>query len=362
MARPRRRTNASLIDTLFAQPHRLSFFQAVRLLEWAARRRARDSRPDAGAPVGEDHEPKRQVVRFRAPINLAFAKSEIAQIRQEEGDRPSMTVGFFGLTGPLGAMPGAATDLVARAVREKEVAHRDFLDLFNDRLVALFYRAWAKFRLPVAFERGHGSKESDPITRALRSLVGFGTDNLRGRLAVDDDLVVFQAGAFARRARSAATIENVLSDALGKPVRVEQFRLQLINIPLDAQTRLPSRRDPAGAFCRLGGEAVAGARAWEAQGGIRLWVGPLAYDEFQALHPGKDAARRFGDLARLTLGPDYDFDVALMLAPDQVPVLRLTDEPRQAPRLGWNTWLPGQPADGAAPTVIARLEAGASRA
>lgn len=352
MASPRRRTKPSLIETLFQRPERLSFFQAVRLLEWRARREARDPRVEAARAVGEDHEPKRQVARFRAPINLAFAKSEIAQVRQEQGDRPSLTVGFFGLTGTMGAMPGAATDLVARAVREKELAHRDFLDLFNDRLVALFYRAWAKYRLPVAYEREHGTRDGDAITRALRALVGFGTGRLRDRLAFEDDLVLHQAGAFSRRARSAVTIERLLSDALGRPVKVEQFRVQMVAIPLDAQTRLPSRHQPGGNFARLG-EAVAGARAYEAQGGVRLRVGPLAYDEFQALRPGGEAARRFADLARLALGPEFDFDVALTLDEKEVPRLRL--DPAAEPRLGWNTWLPGRAADGATPTVVAKL-------
>jgi type VI secretion system protein ImpH len=354
MASPRRRTKPSLIEALFQRPDRLSFFQAVRLLEWGARRNAKDPRLEAGRPVGEDHEPRQQVVRFRAPTNLSFARAEIASVRQEPGERPSLTVGFFGLTGTMGAMPGAATDMVARALREKEVAHRDFLDLFNDRLVALFYRAWAKYRLPIAYEREHGTRDGDTITRALRALVGFGTGRLRDRLAIDDDLVLHQAGAFSRRARSAVTIERVLTEALDRPVRVEQFRVQMVSIPLDAQTRLPSRRDPAGAFCRLG-EAVAGARAFEAQGGVRLQVGPLAYTEFQALRPGSDEARRFADLARLALGSEFDFDVALTLETNEVPALCLNYDPDHAMRLGWNTWLPGQRADGATPTIVARL-------
>src|SRR5207237_8411056 len=129
MASPRRRTKPSLIEALFQRPDRLSFFQAVRLLEWRAQRDALDPRIEPARPVGEDFEPQKQVVRFRAPTNLAFAKTEIAAVKQEAGERPSLTVGFFGLTGTMGAMPGAATDMVARALREKEVAHRDFLDL-----------------------------------------------------------------------------------------------------------------------------------------------------------------------------------------------------------------------------------------
>ena len=74
----------------------------------------------------------------------------------------------------------------------------DLADVFFDRLVALFYRAWAKYRLPVAYEREHGTRDGDTITRALRALVGFGTGQLRDRMAFDDGLSRAVLGVFTR--------------------------------------------------------------------------------------------------------------------------------------------------------------------
>ena len=62
---------------------------------------------------------------------------------------------------------------------------RDWLDLFNHRLISLFFRAWEKYRFPLAYERGlPAGPEPDAFTRSLYCLVGLGLPPLRGRLRV----------------------------------------------------------------------------------------------------------------------------------------------------------------------------------
>ena len=82
-------------------------------------------------------------------------------------------------------LPHHYTELLIQRIRERDDSLRDFLDLFHHRLISLFYRAWEKYRLPVAYERSrlHDSeREPEPITGGLYCLVGHGTSGLRGRL------------------------------------------------------------------------------------------------------------------------------------------------------------------------------------
>jgi type VI secretion system protein ImpH len=335
MATPRGRESPPVIDRLYEEPRRFSFFQAVRLLERRARRRTAGPR----RPVGADYDPREQVVRFCAAVNLSFAANEIEALAAAPGDRPALAISFLGLTGPSGVLPETYSEIVRQTIRDRNFALRDFLDIFNDRLAGLFYAAWAKYRLPVSYERGDTEARQDPITGALYALVGLGTGRLRRRLAIEDEALLHFAGPLARGPRPAAVVEQILSVALGRKVAIDQFRESWSRLPADEQTRLPDRGNPKGVFCRLGTDVVIGERAFDVQGGFRVHVGPLAYREFAAFMPGTADARRLADLVRLLVGPDFDFDVAAHLRAGDVPSLQLATTGDAVPRLGWNTWL-----------------------
>ena len=88
-----------------------------------------------------------------------------------------MTVNFIGLIGPLGVLPHALhrTDRGAPVCARCRTL-RDFLDIFNHRMISLFYRAWEKYRFPVAYERG--GRRTDRFTGYLLDLIGLGTPGL----------------------------------------------------------------------------------------------------------------------------------------------------------------------------------------
>src|SRR5262249_52236605 len=162
----------SLIARLAAEPWKFRFFQAVRLLE---RRRARELRKrhaNVSPMVGEETDPSQRIVRFRAATRLSFPACEIDNLEEESPEPPAMTVTFLGLSGPSAVLPQHYGVTVWRQLRNRNTALRDFFDLFNDRLIAFFYRAWGKYRVPISVERGAGEGQ-DAVTSALRSLIGF---------------------------------------------------------------------------------------------------------------------------------------------------------------------------------------------
>ena len=345
----------SPLDRLFKEPWRFSFFQAVRVLEADGRRTGRDPRFEGRVPVGEDGDPLREVVRFRVPPTLTFPPSEIVTLTRQETEEasrpappPDMTVAFLGMTGPSGALPQHYTETLIRDIRSRSFALRDFLDLFNHRLVSLLMRGWEKYRLTAAYEH-HGAGGADPVSGVLFSLIGFGTGSLRSRLAVDeagkaridDEALLHYAGHLAHWPRSAAALETLLSDYFERPIRIDQFRGRWISLSDDEVSSPPSAALPEGRYCQLGVNAVAGTRVWDVQSGFRLKIGPLTYDQFLSFMPDGDELVRLAHLVRLFVGPAMSCDVQVTLRKEDVPDLAMS--PETPPRLGWNTWAKTEP-------------------
>jgi type VI secretion system protein ImpH len=320
------RTGPSLRERLRAEPYRYGFFPAVWLLQALAPDRER---------VGGDGPPAAEAVRFRSEQSLEFPASEILDVTGEDGDRAEMVVRFMGLTGPQGALPRVYSELVIERLRRRDPTLAAFLDLFNHRLVSLFFRAWEKSRPRLLVDRDG----RDDLSRWLFSLFGMGTRGLRGRLAVRDTGLLLYTGLLALKPRSSTGLETLLADYFHDvPVRVVQFVGQWLPLEPEAQTCLR----PFGGNTRLGVDALVGSRVWHTQSRFRVVLGPTTYARFCELLPCGASSPELLELTRFFVGLEFDFEFQLVLRAEEVPPSRLGAPGPQAPRLGWSTWLVSQ--------------------
>jgi len=331
---------------LEAEPHRFTFVQAVRLWQREARRSG-----SGGRTVGGDAPPAEEAVRLLAHQALSFQPGQVAPPRRRDASPdgvPRVAATFMGLTGPNGALPQSYTEMVMQRSRERDTAMQAFFDLFNHRLLSHFWRACAKYRLDLSYELKPGNGKADPVTpdpvtpdpvtQGLLSLVGLGLPGLTGRLPVEDERIIYYGGQFSHRPATAVGLERILTDYFGRPVTVQQFHGRWLFLPPEEQTRLGG--------CRLGIDTVAGSRVWDVQGSLRLRIGPLDWDGFRRFQPGGKDLQRLAAMARLYVGPEYAFDVQVVLARKAVPRLQMPSGKNggknggaDGPRLGWNTWL-----------------------
>jgi type VI secretion system protein ImpH len=351
------RNDTAVSDRLFAEAHGFDFFQAVRVLNRMALAAARDGRT-ARHPVGEDVAPRQESVRFRAMVSHSFPAGQISEVhspgsagvpaasdRQDACPKaapPEMVTAFLGLTGPSGVLPAHYTRLLIERVRAKDFALRDFLDLFNHRITSLFYRAWQKYRFPFTYEQSYWSSAEEPqdlLTQCLYCLLGLGTGGLRGRMAFDDEALLFYAGHFAHYPRSAPSLERMLGDYFELPIGVRQFHGQWLYLSEENQSSLPCSRWPEGLNSQLGHTAIVGRRVWDVEGKFRVRVGPLGYAGFRRLMPSGDVLQPLSQMIRSYAGPQFAFDVQVVLKAAEVPCCRLGGDGSDPSRLGWNTWI-----------------------
>lgn len=334
------RTSTSVAHLLRREPYRFEFFQAVRLLERIVQNESDDREL---LPIGTNAPPSEEVVRFRAAVSLAFPPGEIDQLKAGDRDLDlpayEMTVGFMGLFGPSGVLPSHYTQMVIDRSRQKDYALRDFLDVFNHRLISHFFRAWEKYRLPIAYERTRlwNRDRDDPFSRSLYGLVGLGTSRLRRRMEVEDETFVYFSGFFAHAPKNAESLASMLAEFLNMRLQVQQFQGQWLYLEPHNRSLLPTAGRPLGQNCQLGRNIIVGDRVWSIESRFRIRIGPLRLEEFRSLMPGGDLLRKLAQLVRTYVGLSLDFDVQPILRGDDVPQLQLDSN---APaRLGFDSWI-----------------------
>jgi len=324
-----------LEKTLFGEPYRFSFFQAIRLLERLSPGRTpvgRSQKPDGNAV-----EPAQEVAHFRTPATLNFPPSEIHDLTrdetEEDGGPPVMTVAFMGMTGPSGVLPSPYTELMMDRVRAGDEALHSFLDLFSHRMISFHFRAWEKYRFAVAYER----TREESFTEYLFDLIGLGTGGLRDRLGFDDQGLLRYAGLMAQRPHSSSAMAAILGDYFDAPARIVSFTGQWFRLESNDLTRLGKSNS------RLGDDTIAGTRVWDNQSKFRVRLGPLKFHQFKEFLPIGSAYKPLMALIRLLAGAEFDFDVQLALKAEEVPGTILTTRARRKPMVGWNTWLKTRP-------------------
>lgn len=337
---------ASLEKALFETPYRFQFFQLVRLLErYCEQEYQRLGTADSRRiPVGHDGPPSKEVVRFRSRVSLAFPPNDVDDLvpALDAKKPPQMTVAFMGLAGALGPLPSHYTQLLLEPAYDGRFPLRDFLDLFNHRLISLFYRAWERSHIAVAYERAVcNQQEHDQLTENLFALIGLGDRSRRQWLGLQVQGLLPYAGLIAQRPRSAHCLEQVLSGYFEVPVQVIQFQGRRMTLAEQDYTTLGGQATTGAAHNRLGLNTIIGTSIWDQQAMFRVRVGPVSFQQFCRFLPcGEgDAVQPFIRLTEFLAGPEFDFDVQVVLRRSDVPVLRLGGSKETAARLGWSTWL-----------------------
>ncbi|MET1254941.1 type VI secretion system baseplate subunit TssG [Aliikangiella maris] len=266
------------LQALLNNPHEFDFFQAVYILE----REKELSMPiithENMTKIGFDGPLNKESLTFKVDPSLGFNGLSVCKIHREiKDDKPQkwqVVVAFLGLIGTNGVLPQHYTELVLQRLKARDLALVDFLNLFNHRLISLFYRAWEKYRVPIQYGRAGRVGQRDTFTQCI--------DSLTGNLA-EESVFNYYAGFFAKHVRNATSLESMLSDFLAAPVAIEQFCGEWLTIDPQEQTSLKANSE----FACLGVGTILGQQYWSVQNKIEIKIGPLTYQQYKNLLPGE---------------------------------------------------------------------------
>lgn len=315
-----------LLDRLRQEPWQFGFFAALRRLEAAHRDRPR---------FGQSLRPVDDPVRLAQEPSLSFAPATLAKFEAGSGGRaPRLLQNFLGLLGPNGPLPLHLTEHARDRLRNSnDPTFARFLDVFNHRMLSLFYRAWAMTEPTVSHDR----PEEDRFAQYVGALFGIGMPSFRDRDAMPDLAKLHFAGRLACQTRPPEGLQAILEAFFSMRVQIREFVGEWMELPEDCLCRLGASRETG----TLGMTITVGARVWGAHQKFRIAFGPMGFDDFRRLLPGGDSLARLVAIVRNYAGEELTWDVNLILEREEVPPLRLGE----TARLGWTTWLMTGPLD-----------------
>jgi type VI secretion system protein ImpH len=331
MALPARNTALSLKEQLYQRPYEFEFTQAIRLLQLLN---------PLKISLGKGYRPDKEAVSLKARVFLSAPPSDLFQIKLPpllqvasgvstgapalKDAQTEVHVNFLGIAGIQGPLPLPYTELLLERLRQKDTVFRDFLDIFNHRLLSLFYRIQQKFSPALSTLLPHET----PQGKNLQALVGW-TDELSPFFLRH---MLFYPSLFWQKPRSPSGLRVILQHLFGVPVHILLCHGAWMSLEKEDLTHLGPHSLQGGG---LGKGAVLGKRVWCQNHGIVVRFAFKDPELFRKFLPFGEYFFRVQNLIACYAGPDVSFKIALGLERRPASWLR-KGEPLF---LGWTSWL-----------------------
>lgn len=310
---------AQLLAGLGRSPEQYTLFGALRRIEQAHAHKPR---------LGESRKAVDDPVHIAQRPTLCFAPSEVVDFSVDTHGLPQLEQYGFGVFGPNGALPLHLTELAYTRERQADdPTFRDFVNAFQHRFAALFFRAWANADPCTNLDRA----AADEFRLYAGALIGIGPKPARERDAVLDYAKLSRCGLLSLQTHPAEALEQLVMDYFELHAEVIPFVGAWLGIPRDARCRLGMAPE----FATLGVAATLGESTWQCQFRFEITLGPLRMGDFVNFLPGAPGLEQLKALVRLYTNEEWSWQVRLLLEPADITPLRLG----QSGLLGWTSWL-----------------------
>ncbi|KAB8313493.1 type VI secretion system baseplate subunit TssG [Erwinia endophytica] len=299
---------ARLMEQLGDRLPYINFYRFCQLLE--------QSQPDKPV-IGSDWQVRHEPVRFRPHPGMGFPAAEIKRLEPAGHPHlpPSVRVTFMGLYGVESPLPTHYVDDIAQR-REGYEATADFLDIFNHRLTAQYYRIWRKYSYPATFEAGGKDKTS----QYLLGLAGLGIDGCAGNIATPVSRFLALLPVMLLPGRTAEGVASLVR-LLAPDTRAKIWHHDKRRVPLKKPLAM-SVRQPVS----LQGRPVMGAYATDVNSRVLMRLTTVNPREIQGWLPGGDLHTDLMALLHVYLGARLDVRLQLCVKRSLLPDARMNSQ------------------------------------
>ncbi len=306
----------SLLSDLKAEPWRFDLFATLRRFERSFKEQPR---------IGHSATVRQEYLMLGQDPFVDFPASNLARADTKPDGRIQLMVKFLGLLGPQGALPLTTTDEAHSWMLMRDDAFPRFLDLFNNRFLQLFFRAWADAR-PIA-QRDRPNE--DRFVTYVGSMIGLGSAIYHRLDSIPDAGKLAFAGLIASQAKSASRLKQLIAGLFGVRVEVEEFVGSYLKLEGGDRTRLGQRN------AALGHDILIGASVFSIQDKIRIRIFVNNVREYMQFLPTGARSEPLVDLVYFYIGEQLDWEVELALLSSAAKPVQLS----KFGQLGWTTWI-----------------------
>jgi len=269
---------------------------------------------DEPAPprIGKSRRTMEDIVRFGQDPTSEFATSTIERAMRDADDGLVLLERFLGFLGPQGALPSAYTDEAIMRGLQGEDSFPRFLDVFNNRFVQFFFRAWADARPIVQHDR----PDDDRFLSYLGSSIGIGSPIYQDLDRIDDRIKLLFAGLTSTKVKSAARLKALITGVFGVEVEIDQCVGTWLHLDPDDQLSIGGL-GPGGAG-RLGMDTIVGSKVYSVSDKIRIRIFTRSLEEYRKFLPPTRTrpnpwTEQLFDLIDFYLGLEIEYEIELAL-------------------------------------------------
>jgi type VI secretion system protein ImpH len=298
------------------EPWNVDFFSALREFERSVQGKPR---------IGDSAVCTEEVVNLGQDPFLEFPASNVSKYEEPVGSVPRLYARFLGFFGPQGALPLNTTVDAYHWSNGRDPSFARFTDIFSNRFLQLFFRAWADSR-PIAH---HDRPRQDRFFRYVGTPAGIGADSLSGRDSIEDISKLAYSGLVSSGIKSAS--------------RLKQLVRGIFQVSADIEERVgswlifePTDRCALGAQgMGLGVDTYLSSRVYSINDKICVVLRARDLAEYRKFLPRGTMFDRLTDLVFFYLGHRLEFDVRLALPARHAPATQLG----VSGELGWTAWV-----------------------